>query len=50
MSENVSTSATTREATVTAQPNVVYKTTDRPDSSHYVVIPNPPTPRPHPQQ
>jgi hypothetical protein len=46
MSENVTTSATTQEATVTAQPNVVYRETEaEPGASRYSVVPHPPTPR-----
>ena len=44
MSEQVSTSATTREAQVTAQPGVVYKMPDL-GGARYIVMPHPPTPR-----
>jgi hypothetical protein len=46
MAENVTTTATTSEATVTAQPNVVYRETEpEPGASRYTVVPHPPTPR-----
>jgi hypothetical protein len=44
MSEQVATSATTREMQVTAQAGVIYKTPDL-GGARYVVTPHPPTPR-----
>jgi hypothetical protein len=44
MGEQVTTTATTREAQVTAPPGVVYKTPEL-GGSRYVVTPHPPTPR-----
>ena len=44
MASKVTTTATTREAQVTAQPDVVYKTPAL-GGARYVVTPHPPTPR-----
>jgi hypothetical protein len=44
MADKVATTATTREAKVTAQPGVVYKKR-RLGGVRYVVRPHPPTPR-----
>lgn len=46
MPEGLTTTATTREASITGQPNVVYMPTEpEPGSSRYTVVPHPPTPR-----
>jgi hypothetical protein len=46
MAEDVTTSATTSEATVAVQPNVAYRAAKPyPGGSRYTVIPHPPTPR-----
>jgi hypothetical protein len=44
MGQQVTTTATTRETQVTAQPGVVYKVPDL-GGARYVVTPHPPTPR-----
>lgn len=45
MGDNLTTTATTREATVTAQPDVVYHFDGKQDGGNYTVVPHPPTPR-----